>query len=84
MLAKSASVPIHSDDLFMQLLNQYSRGDIAHQLGLHPNTVQRWLDRNSASPQYRMDFARLLGVSVAAGGGRAVLYRPARGAILFG
>ena len=48
--------------LFSRALEKMPASGIAARIGLHPNTVGRWIERGETPPQYRMDFLRILGL----------------------
>ncbi|MGI9461645.1 MAG: restriction endonuclease subunit M [Alphaproteobacteria bacterium] len=50
-----------ADIIFSDVIKRYEPDDLARLLGLHPNTVQRWIDKNQAPKQYLYDFYRILG-----------------------
>ena len=54
--------------LEMALANM-SAPQIADRIGLHANTVARWIERQTAPRHYRMDFLRMLGKPVKAAKG---------------
>lgn len=53
-------VPQHSLSLFQQLIEDSTPAEIATTLGLHPNTVKRWLEFESVPSHYISDFQRML------------------------
>lgn len=52
------------NSLFTELKKHYSLEEIAMKLGLHLNTVERWVKLNSVPKHYFYDFNRLLGKDV--------------------
>ena len=63
-----SSSPRHASafPLLEEALKALSPADIAGRIGLHPNTVIRWLERREAPRHYRMDFLRILNRPVTA------------------
>lgn len=47
--------------LFAKVAESHSREMIAHSLGLHPNTVTRWVQQRRVPSHYEGDFKRMLG-----------------------
>lgn len=48
-------------ELFLEVAGKHQPHRIAALLGLHPNTVMRWVDKGRAPGQYHGDFMRMLG-----------------------
>lgn len=48
-------------ELFYQVIKSKTSEDIAVTLGLHSNTINRWIDTNNIPWQYHGDFLRMLG-----------------------
>ena len=48
-------------DLFEQVSIEVPVPEIARRLGLHPNTIARWIDNQNVPAHYTNDFARMLG-----------------------
>ena len=46
---------------FERALSVLPPPQIAARIGLHRNTVERWIERGEAPPHYRMDFMRIIG-----------------------
>ena len=64
--ARAASGRAEADAfaLFEKAMLVMSPAQIAARIGLHANTVIRWLERREAPRHYRMDFLRILGKPV--------------------
>jgi hypothetical protein len=53
-----------TNTLFKQAQQIYSNQEIASFLGLHVNTVERWILLDNVPPNYYLDFARMLNLTV--------------------
>ena len=49
-------------ELFMETLKRFGLKHIANQIGLHNNTVKRWIDTGNIPQAYAYDFCRMLGI----------------------
>ena len=52
---------MNATQLFKQILQTIPPAQVAHALGLHPNTVRRWGDEQKVPEHYAGDFRRMLG-----------------------
>lgn len=52
---------MNTTELFYQIIKSKTSEDIAVTLGLHSNTINRWMDTNNIPWQYHGDFLRMLG-----------------------
>lgn len=55
------ALPDSATALFDKVAQSHSRDAIAHSLGLHPNTVSRWIQQRRVPAHYEGDFKRMLG-----------------------
>ena len=55
------ALPDSATALFDEVAQSHSRDAIAHSLGLHPNTVSRWIQQRRVPAHYEGDFKRMLG-----------------------